>query len=198
MPRSKPHSKVLLRQLQIDIGTEADIKTIYLMNKKLPLTINYAFTKYNQYVYCNDFEHAKKMLTSIEKSYDLYRLDSIPELHRKRQEAVLLMDQRLQMYMEEEFRLVEIKSREYIKQGQYIKAYSLLHQKQTELQNKNLYSQNIYRVTERIRPAALFQEQQQKVDVYLNLHLWDSAFITYTALQNYYQHQNHNEIVFCL
>ena len=80
------------------------------MNKKLPLTINYAFTKYNQYVYCNDFEHAKKMLTSIEKSYDLYRLDSIPELHRKRQEAVLLMDQRLQMYMEEEFRLVEIKS----------------------------------------------------------------------------------------
>ena len=183
-------SFLLLRQLQIDIGTEADIKTIYLMNKKLPLTINYAFTKYNQYVYCNDFEHAKKMLTSIEKSYDLYRLDSIPELHRKRQEAVLLMDQRLQMYMEEEFRLVEIKSREYIKQGQYIKAYSLLHQKQTELQNKNLYSQNIYRVTERIRPAALFQEQQQKVDVYLNLHLWDSAFITYTALQNYYQQEN--------
>ncbi|MBO4581716.1 MAG: hypothetical protein J5701_05445 [Bacteroidales bacterium] len=183
-------SFLLLRQLQIDINSEADVKTVYLMNKKLPASVNHAFTRYNQYVYCNDFEQAKNLLTVIEKSYDLYLLDTIAELYHKKQEAVLLLDQRLQMYMEEEFRLVEIKSRELIKQGQYLKAYTLLHQKQTELQNKNLYSQNIYRVTERIYPAAMFQEKQQKVDVYLNLHLWDSAFTAYTDLQDYYQQEN--------
>ncbi len=183
-------SFLLLKQLQTDINAVNDIKNVYLTEKKLTPTIQYAFMKYNQWVYCNDFEPAKQLYNRIERAYDLYGLDTIASLHGKKDEALLLMDQRMQMYLEEEFQLTEIKSREYLRQQQYYEAYQLLHQKQRELQNQNLYSQNIYRITEKIRPAAEYQSQLQQIEVYLNLHLWDTAFTAYTSLQDYYTKEN--------
>lgn len=183
-------SFLLLKQLQTDINAVNDVKNVYLTEKKLTPSIKYAFMKYNQWVYCNDFEPAKQLYNRIDRAYDLYQLDTISSLRGKKDEALLLMDQRMQLYLEEEFRLTEIKSREYLRQQQYYEAYQLLYQKQQELQNKNLYSQNIYRITEKIHAAAEYQSQLQQVEVYLNLHLWDTAFATYTSLQDYYTSEN--------
>lgn len=162
-----------------------------LIQKKLLPTLENLFSKANQWAWLNEFEKAKQLLTIVEnvfKVYSNYFAES--DILEKKTNTVFLIDKRMEDYLKEEFHLVEIKTQELEKQGQYAQAYKMLSKKQNELQAKNLYSQNIYLITKRIEVPARFQDSLQNVEVLFNLKQWNQAFSAYKQLEKTYIIEN--------
>lgn len=162
-----------------------------LVQKKLLPTLDNLLSKANQWAWLNEFEKAKQLLNIADNVFKVYATYFANEnIVNKKKETILLIDKRMEDYLKEEFHLVEIKTQELEKQGQYAQAYKMLSKKQNELQAKNLYSQNIYLITKRIEAPARFQDSLQTVEILFNLQQWNQAFFTYTRLEEIYFLEN--------
>ena len=162
-----------------------------LVQKKLLPTLDNLLSKANQWAWLNEFEKAKQLLNIADNVFKVYATYFANEnIVNKKTETILLIDKRMEDYLKEEFHLVEIKTQELEKQGQYAQAYKMLSKKQNELQAKNLYSQNIYLITKRIEAPARFQDSLQTVEILFNLQQWNQAFFTYTRLEEIYFFEN--------
>lgn len=182
-------SFILLDDLRKLLCEPYSPKLSYLVNTRLNPTLENALTRYEQFLWTNDFKSAQTFENHINDVYHRFIPYLSQTIKDKKQSLENIKQKRVNQYLNEQYSLAELKCRELTAAKNYLAAYHLMQERQQKLQQEGLDNENFERYLHRIADIAAYQDSLQQVQVWLNLKQWDKAFAAYTAAYNLFNQE---------